>query len=207
MIDQLQCCRLGLDQQGTSGCRLVYMSSRPIDFPKCCMGYMFEGIVVQACKKHAPSHTHNRQTAAFYTFAKRFKAPVSSVRPLLDSKDKLQSYPAKMGAILQEQYSRAFSNPNEANLSEVRASKVVDEPHAITDIDLNEQDILDSIKSMNRSSAAGPDKFQVAILKECGHLLAPVITQLWRASRDSGDIASKFKSQSDIPLFKKGKGR
>ena len=246
---------------------------------------MFEEIVVQACKKHAPSHSHNRQTAAsskiprsrvallrkkkrlnarincikykssgsspprnniklrklnderaavemllkadikqqrareelialnkiktnpkaFYTFAKRFKAPVSSVGPLLDSDDQLQSDPTKMGSILQEQYSRAFSDPNKANLSEVRTSKVVDEPHAITDIDFNEQDILDAIKAMNRTSAAGPDKFQAVILKECGHVLAPVITQLWRASLDSGNIASKFKSQSVIPLFKKGK--
>ena len=91
----------------------------------------------------------------------------------MDSEDQLQSDPAKMGAILQEQYSRAFSNPNDANLSEFRESKVFDEPHAITDIDFNEQDILNAIKSMNRSSAAGPDKFQVVILKECGHALAP----------------------------------
>ena len=31
-----------------------------------------------------------------------------------------------------------------------------------------------------------------------------MVTQLWRASLDSGDIAAKFKSQSVIPLFKKG---
>ena len=36
-------------------------------------------------------------------------------------------------------------------------------------------------------------------------LLAPVVTQLWRSSLNSGEIATKFKSQSVIPLFKKGK--
>ncbi|CAL8316692.1 unnamed protein product [Arctogadus glacialis] len=49
---------------------------------------------------------------------------------------------------------------------------------------------------MDRYSAVGPDKFPAIILKECGQVLAPVVTQLWRASLDSGDIAAKFKSQS-----------
>ena len=142
---------------------------------------------------------------AFYAFAKRFKAPTSSVGPLLDSKANLQSDPAKMGNILQEQYASAFSNPDKANLEDVRTSKVVEPPNSITDIDFNEQDILDAIKAMHRFSGPGPDKFPVLILKECGLVLAPVITQLWRASLDSGNIATKFKSQSVIPLFKKGK--
>ena len=246
---------------------------------------MFEGILVQICKKHAPSHSHNRQAAAsskiprsrvallrkkkrlnarihcikykfcgpspprnnvklrklddersavemllktdikqqrareelvalskiktnpkaFYTFAKRFKTPAASVGPLLDSDDKLQSDPATMGNILQDQYASAFSDPNKANLAEVRTSKVIEQPHSITDIDFNEQDILDAIKAMNRFSAVGPDKFPVLILKECGIVLSPVITKLWKASLSSGEIATKFKNQSIIPLFKKGK--
>jgi hypothetical protein len=75
----------------------------------------------------------------------------------------------------------------------------------MTDLVFDEQDILGAIKAMDRYSAVGPDKFPAIILKECGQVLAPVVTQLWRASPDSGDIAAKFKSQSVVPLFKKGK--
>ena len=32
----------------------------------------------------------------------------------------------------------AFSDPKRANLAEVRTSKVIEQPHSITDIDLNE---------------------------------------------------------------------
>ena len=110
-----------------------------------------------------------------------------------------------MGNILQDQYASAFSDPKKANLAEVRTSKVIEQPHYITDIDFNEQDILDAIKAMNRFSAVGPDKFPVLILKECGIVLSPVITKLWKASLSSGEIATKFKNQSIIPLFKKGK--
>ena len=248
---------------------------------------MFEGMITEVCKKHAPVHSQNRQSAAdskipkarqallrkkrrlntrincikaknldlgnfpprnvvklcklneeraaiellmkgdikqqrvreelvalskiktnpkaFYSFAKKSKAPVSSVGPLLDCDNQLQSDPIKMGTILQEQYAKAFSNPDKAVLAEVRVSKVVAQSESILDIDFNEQDILDAIKAMDRYSAPGPDKFPVLILKECGLTLAPVITQLWRSSLDSGEIAAKFKSQSVIPLFKKGR--
>ena len=141
---------------------------------------------------------------AFYSFAKKFKTPVSSVGPLLDSDNQLQSDPVRMGSILQEQYARAFSNPDKANLAEVRVSKLVAQSQSMTDLVFDEQDVLGAIKAMDRYSAVGPDKFPAIILKECGQVLAPVVTQLWRASLDSGDIAAKFKSQSVIPLFKKG---
>ena len=71
-------------------------------------------------------------------------------------------------------------------------------------IDFDEHNFLDAIKAMGWYSANGPDKFPAIILKECGPVLAPVVTQLWRSSLDSGDIATKFKSKSVIPLFKKG---
>ena len=246
---------------------------------------LFEKIIVDVCKKHAPSHSHNRQVSeaskipksrrallrkkkrlnirinciknksqgpspphnssklrklnderaaiellmkkdikqqrlreelialskiktnpkAFYSFAKKFKTPVASVGPLLDNDKQLQSDPVRMGSILQEQYARAFSNPDKANLAEVRVSKLVAQSESITDLVFDEQDVLGAIKAMDRYSAVGPDKFPAIILKECGQVLAPVVTQLWRASLDSGDIAAKFKSQSVIPLFKKGK--
>ena len=142
---------------------------------------------------------------AFYSFAKKHKTPVSSVGPLLDSDGQLQSDPIRMGSILQDQYAKIFSNPDLANPAEVRVSKLVSQADSISDIVFGEEDVLTAIKSMDRYSAAGPDKFPVSILKECGPALAPVITQLWRASLDNGNIAEKFKSQSVIPLFKKGK--
>ena len=141
---------------------------------------------------------------AFYSFAKKSKTPVSSVGPLLDRDNQLQSDPVRMGSILQEQYARAFSNPDKANLAEVCVSELVPQSESITDIDFDERDFLDAIKAMGRYSAAGPDKFPAIILKECGRVLTLVVTQLWRSSLDSGDIATKFKSQSVIPLFKKG---
>ena len=55
-----------------------------------------------------------------------------------------------MGSILQEQYARAFSNPNKANLAEVRVSKLVAQSQSITDLVFDEQDwVLGAIKAMD----------------------------------------------------------
>ena len=59
---------------------------------------------------------------AFYSFAKRSQSYKSSVGPLKDNKDQLQSDPVKMGSILQHQYAKVFSNPDKANPAEVRVS-------------------------------------------------------------------------------------
>ena len=55
-----------------------------------------------------------------------------------------------MGSILQEQYARAFSNPDKANLTEVRVSKLVAQSQSITDLVFDEQDwVLGAIKAMD----------------------------------------------------------
>ena len=141
---------------------------------------------------------------AFYTYAKRSSAFVSSVGPLLDDKKVLQSDPIKMGAILQQQYAKAFSKPNPDYPAEAYISNFLADNAVISDIDFSEQDFINAIKSMDRCSATGPDKFPVVILKECSVALAPIITQLWRLSFSSGHIASKFKTQTVVPVFKKG---
>jgi hypothetical protein len=141
---------------------------------------------------------------AFYSYAKRSSAFVSSVGPLLDDKKVLQSDPVKMGAILQQQYAKAFSKPNPAYPAEAYVSKFLAENAVISDIEFVNQDFIDAIKSMDRCSATGPDKFPVVILKECSTTLAPIITHLWRSSLSSGHIATKFKTQTVVPVFKKG---
>ena len=53
-----------------------------------------------------------KNPTAFFTFAKKSAKFRSSVGPLVDGDNKLESDPARMGDILQQQYKRAFSNPN-----------------------------------------------------------------------------------------------
>ena len=127
---------------------------------------------------------------AFYAFAKRSSVYKPPVGPLKDSEGVLQSDPVIMGSILQNQYARAFSDPDKANLRLFQHyihEKIPKE--IIEDIEFSVDDIIVAIDKLSISSAGGPDMFPAVILKECKLELAPILYRLWRLSFDSGDIA------------------
>jgi len=140
---------------------------------------------------------------AFYFFVKKSASYTSPVGPLENQLGELVSDPKDMGSLLQTQYSKVFSNPNMVDPDEA-TKNIPSVDYSIDDMPFSVSDILDAIKDMSAFSAAGPDKFPVAILKECGELLAPIIHKLWCASLETGIIAEKFKSQAVIPIFKGG---
>ena len=141
---------------------------------------------------------------AFYSYAKKFRAAVSSVGPLKDEAGELVDDPVAMGNLLQKQYHHAFSDPSKADIGATEVLKTVPEEETIENISFDEGDVMKAIKAIDASSAPGPDKFPVSILKECATVLAPILCQLWRNSLDTGDIAQVFKTQSVVPIFKKG---
>jgi hypothetical protein len=139
---------------------------------------------------------------AFYSYAKRsakFKPPVG---PLADDDNNLQCDPTVMGNLLQKQYQKAFSNPENVNPETITVKE--GPPEELSDIILSVDDVLGAIKETGRFSAPGPDKFPALILRECKDALAPTIAKLWQLSLETSDIAEMFRSQSIIPIFKKG---
>ena len=138
---------------------------------------------------------------AFFTYAKKMSKTYTSIGPLLDSDNKLQSDPAIMSNLLQQQYTKAFSNPD---------SGTTDQPQPDTsnlmeldDIKITEDDIIKAIDAVGLNSAPGPDKIPAKLLKECKHQIAPALVVLWRKSLDSGQIPSALLKQTIIPIYKK----
>ncbi len=139
---------------------------------------------------------------AFYSFAKKSAEYKPPVGPLLDEGNKLESDPATMANILQRQYQTAFSDPSRVDPDSITLNR---EPTAILDdLSLCVEDVHKAIDELQSSSAPGPDKFPASILKECKTSLSPQILTLWQKSFDTGNIAEIFKTQSIVPIFKKG---
>ena len=140
---------------------------------------------------------------AFYSFAKQNSSYKPPVGPLVDGTEELQSDPATMANILQEQYQKAFSDPENG-----KGDSFPDVPpktdQILDDVRICAQDVLDAIAEMSQSSSPGPDKFPATILIECREILAEPIACMWQYSMDSGKIADLFKLQSITPVFKKG---
>ena len=136
---------------------------------------------------------------AFFSFANRHKTAKSGIGPLKDSEGVLHSDPATMANLLQDQYQKVFSEPIEGPVNDQRlpGSPVMSGVTITTDT------VVEAIKELSPHTAPGPDKFPAILLKKCSGALAPIMAELWQASLQTGDIASIFKQQSIVPIYKK----
>ena len=106
-----------------------------------------------------------------------------------------------MANILQEQYKKAFSQPDsgDANQPAPDTSHVPD----LSDITISEDEIIKAIDELSLNSAPGPDKIPARLLKECKNQIAPALVILWRQSLNSGQIPAELLTQTIIPIYKK----
>ena len=73
----------------------------------------------------------------------------------------------------------------------------------LTDINITESIIIDSIRELSSNSAAGPDGIPPSLLLNCAHELAPSLLILFKQSLLSGVIAPSLKIRAGI-VFKSG---
>ena len=105
---------------------------------------------------------------AFYAYAKKFSKITSRIGPLLDPQSNtLQNDPKSMADILQQQYSKVFSDPCNPSITKNPIHNADIPEHEIADFEFSTDDIESAIRQMDSNSARGPDKFPAKILKEC----------------------------------------
>jgi hypothetical protein len=141
----------------------------------------------------------------FYSYSKKFSKVKSSVGPLLDSSNNLESGPLKMAEILSNQYKSVFSeprsdhpttHPNPDFMSKGRGS--------LSDIEFTKQDLIDAIDDISPNAAAGPDRFPAILLKKCKHALVKPLYMVWRKSLDESSVPSFEKHANITPIHKGG---
>ena len=137
----------------------------------------------------------------FYSYVKKSQKTESRIGPLQDEQGILKSEPEVKANLLQNQYIKVFSNPDNAKPENEYADKCNAE---ITDIDITIKDVKDAIKDIPAYSAPGPDKLPAMLLKGCADEISEAIVMIWRKSLDCGEIPDTMKLQTIIPLFKKG---
>ena len=125
----------------------------------------------------------------FYSFVKKFNQTVNKIGPLKDNKDNLINDPEAKANILQDQYTKVFSNPNIINDIHIEP-KLCNE---LLDITITTDDIVKAIKDIPPNAAPGPDKIPAILLKECVKELAEPLLLLWRTSLDDSEIPDQLK--------------
>lgn len=142
----------------------------------------------------------------FYSYAKKFSTIKSSVGPLIDAASQIVACPMKMAEMLANQYSKVFSTPQKPmeEPSEVFPDRDYNSHPWIQDINFDEEDIIEAINEIPRTSASGPDRFPVLLLKNCKYSLANPLHMIWRKSMDSGQIPQLLKTANIVPIHKGG---
>ena len=72
------------------------------------------------------------------------------------------------------------------------------------DININMQGVLDLINALDVHKAYGPDNIPPRVLKEAAHVIAPLLTELFRRSLQSGEVPLDWRLANITPIFKKG---
>lgn len=141
----------------------------------------------------------------FYTYASNKTNVRTGVGPLTTTTGKFIYEPEVIADLLRQQYESVFSHPHH--------EKVIKNPNEffskvltpnITDISFNMDDIVNAIKEVGISAAAGPDQFPAALLKNCAKELSEPLHILFRNSLDTGIIPQQLKSAKITPVYKGG---
>ena len=142
----------------------------------------------------------------FFSYARKFSSVKTSVGPLIDAVSNIVTCPMRMAEMLGNQYSKVFSEPREPMLGpdEIFPDHINPDRPWINDINFDMDDIVTAIDEIPRTSAAGPDKFPVLLLKNCKYALAKPLHMIWRQSMDAGEIPPFLKTANIVPVHKGG---
>ena len=137
---------------------------------------------------------------AFFKYANSNKESRMKIGPL-KSGVTFESGPKKMADILSNQYQGVFSTPC-VNTSAIQMKEYLFDH--LLDIDITEEQIREAVKSMNASSASGPDGIPAFLFKDyIDQLLYPIL-KIWRTSLDTGNLPEGTALAVITPIFKGG---
>ena len=111
----------------------------------------------------------------------------------------------KIGKMLVGQYREQFTeNTMENNKEELNRllNDIMEED--LTDIHINEKDIIDAINEVDENSSAGPEEVPAVFLKMTKEAIAKPLRILFRKSLDEGVIPDIFKLAHITPIYKGG---
>ena len=140
---------------------------------------------------------------AFYKYANKTRKIKTTIGPLKSTDASgvitYESGPKKMAEILSKQYQSVFSEPLE-NTGESDTTTTA----ILNDIPFLRDEVLHAIKSIDSSSAPGPDGITPKFLKTYSEELADSLCALGKRSLESGEPLYEYYLAYITPIFKSG---
>ena len=88
----------------------------------------------------------------------------SSIGPLTNKNGELTSDKSEMANLLKEQYSSVFSTPRDGPTNDSDENEIV--IPTLSNINIEEDDIKEAIRSLKKNSAGGPDGIKANTIKK-----------------------------------------
>ena len=137
----------------------------------------------------------------FYNYINRKKVLSCSIGPLIKEDGNHTNDDQEMATILNSFFASVFtdtdcSSPQPTN--DIRTDKI------ISNMQIEERDILREIDKIKINKTPGPDKISPRILKEVKYQISKPLSVLFNKSLAAGKVPSDWKLANVTPIFKKG---
>ena len=139
--------------------------------------------------------------AFFYKYAKKFAKTKSRIGPLKHPCGSVTDDPQSMSNILQDQFAGVFSDPSSYDKLD---PSFLCATSTLNSISFDVTSISNAIDELHLNSNVGEHGFPNCLLKSCKSSLSYPIFCIWKESFESGSIPAFLKSQTIVPVFKKG---
>ena len=127
-----------------------------------------------------------RTQTIFFRYAKKFSICKTDIGPLLNcSTNSLINDKYEMCCLLVDQFTGVFTTPDPNHIVSFFAHEHITDINQkmfLTDIELNEDIIIEAIHELSPNSAAGPDCVPSSLLTNCATELAPVLLLIFSLS-------------------------
>ena len=142
----------------------------------------------------------------FFSYAKRLQKTKSTIPVLRDENDILVQDPAIKAELLQAQYQKVFSNPDDADLAQCMSNPGLPQgsSQGFSEFSFTKDDIIEALDELDPYSAAPEGDIPAKILKACKLQLAEPLQLFWYESFSRGCIPDELKLQHITPIYKKG---
>lgn len=164
----------------------------------------YDEIHMSIKKEHMANEAHvankvKTNSKAFFAYANSKRKTNAKIGPLKDNNE-IVSDPKLMANILKNQYKKVYvsSRPPKYIDNHKKGAPSIDEFTATI------EDVVNAVKSLRATSAAGPDGVTPQFLKECVAELSPVLLELTQISFGTGNFPEALKHATITPIFKGG---
>ena len=142
-----------------------------------------------------------------YQYIKHCKQDSIGVAPIRDTKSgNLETDPKKKAQLLNNQFFSAFSRIIPLSLSNLcsKALGVVSRTPSLPEFEIDENGVLKLLGTLKPKKAAGPDQLRPQLLRDLRQAIAPILTQVFKTSLETGQVPEDWKTANVCPIFKKG---